>query len=97
MAHVGIGGLFDEVVSVDDAGDVSKESPDVYLLAAERLGVSPADCTVFEDLLVGIKAAKSVGMTVWAMNDDSSAGDWAEICEVSDGVLFDFSDAPEIL
>ena len=34
MAHVGIGGLFDEVVSVDDAGDVSKESPDVYLLAA---------------------------------------------------------------
>lgn len=97
MAHVGIAGLFDEVVSVDDAGDVSKESPDVYLLAAERLGVSPADCTVFEDLLVGIKAAKSVGMTVWAMNDDSSAGDWAEICEVSDGVLFDFSDAPEIL
>lgn len=97
MAHVGIGGLFDEVVSVDDAGDVSKESPDVYLLAAERLGVSSADCTVFEDLLVGIKAAKSVGMTVWAMNDDSSAGDWAEICEVSDGVLFDFSDAPEIL
>ena len=36
-------------------------------------------------------------MTVWAMNDDSSAGDWAEICEASDGVLFDFSDAPEIL
>ena len=97
MAHVGIDGFFDEVVSVDDVGDVSKENPDVYLLAAERLGVAPTDCTVFEDLLAGIKAAKSVGMTVWAMNDDSSAGDWAEICDVADGVLFDFADAPVAL
>ncbi|WP_289094311.1 HAD family phosphatase [uncultured Bifidobacterium sp.] len=97
MAHVGIDGFFDEVVSVDDVGDVSKENPDVYLLAAERLGVAPTDCTVFEDLLAGIKAAKSVGMTVWAMNDDSSDGDWAEICDVADGVLFDFADAPVAL
>ena len=97
MAHVGIDGFFDEVVSVDDVGDVSKENPDVYLLAAERLGVATTDCTVFEDLLAGIKAAKSVGMTVWAMNDDSSAGDWAEICDVADGVLFDFADAPVAL
>lgn len=97
MAHVGIDGFFDEVVSVDDVGDVSKEKPDVYLLAAEWLGIAPTECTVFEDLLAGIKAAKSVGMTVWAMNDDSSAGDWAEICDVADGVLFDFADAPEQL
>ncbi len=42
------------MVSVDDAGDVGKDQPDVYLLAAKRLGVEPADCTVFEDLLVGM-------------------------------------------
>lgn len=97
MAHVGIDGFFDAVVGVEDAGDVAKDRPDVYLLAAERLGVAPDGCTVFEDLLAGIKAAKSAGMTVWAMNDDSSARDWPEICGIADGVLFDFNDAPERL
>ncbi|MBM6699094.1 HAD family phosphatase [Bifidobacterium pullorum subsp. saeculare] len=94
MAHVGILEDFDAVVSVDDANDVGKDRPDVYLLAARRLGVAPADCTVFEDLLVGMRSAKSVGMRVWAMHDDSSAADWPAICELADGVLFDFADAP---
>ncbi len=41
-----------------------KPFPDVYLRAAELLGVSPADCVVFEDSPVGIKAARSAGMKV---------------------------------
>lgn len=94
LRHVGMLDLFDDIVSVDDANDVGKDQPDVYLLAAERLGVKPVDCTVFEDLLVGIKSAKSVGMKVWAMHDDSSDADWPEICDIADGVLFDFHDAP---
>lgn len=95
MEHVGIDGYFDEVVSVDDAGDVGKDRPDVYLLAASRLGVEPSDCTVFEDLLVGLRSAKSVGMRVWAMRDDSSAADWPMICAEADGVLLDgFAEAP---
>ena len=97
MRHVGILDFFDEVVSVDDAGDVGKDRPDVYLLAASRLGVEPVDCTVFEDLLTGMRSAKSVGMHVWAMHDDSSDADWPEICELADGVMFDFHDAPVIL
>ena len=86
-----------DVVSVDDAGDVGKTEPDVYLLAASRLGIKPSDCTVFEDLLVGMRSAKSVGMHVWAMHDDSSDADWPEICDLADGVMFDFHDAPVIL
>ncbi len=97
MKHVGIFDYFDCVVSVDDAGDVGKDRPDVYLLAASRLGVEPSDCTVFEDLLVGMKSAKSVGMRVWAMHDDSSDADWPEICEFADGIMFDFRDAPQQL
>ena len=86
-----------DVVSVDDAGDVGKTEPDVYLLAASRLGIKPSDCTVFEDLLVGMRSAKSVGMHVWAMHDDSSDADWPEICDLADGVMFDFHDAPAVL
>ena len=97
LRHVGMLDMFDDIVSVDDANDVGKDQPDVYLLAAERLGAKPADCTVFEDLLVGIKSAKSVGMKVWAMHDDSSDADWPEICDIADGVLFDFHDAPRPL
>lgn len=97
MKHVGIFDFFDVTVSVDDAGDVGKDSPDVYLLAASRLGVEPADCTVFEDLLIGIRSAKSAGMKVWAMHDDSSDADWPAICDAADGVLFDFADAPRVL
>ena len=97
MRHVGIAHLFDATVSVDDVGDVGKDRPDVYLLAAERLGVAPHDCTVFEDLLVGMRSARSAGMRVWAMHDDSSAADWPAICNLADGVLFDFTAAPRIL
>ncbi|MCH9276455.1 HAD family phosphatase [Bifidobacterium amazonense] len=97
MAHVGILDLFDTVVSVDDAGDAGKDKPDVYLLAASRLGVKPADCTVFEDLLLAMQTAKSIGMKVWAMHDDSSDADWPAICDIADGVLFDFVDAPRSL
>lgn len=97
MKHVGIFDYFDQIVSVDDANDVGKDRPDVFLLAAGRLGVVPEQCTVFEDLLVAMRSAKSVGMRVWAIHDDSSDGDWPDIRGLADGVLFDFSEAPRSL
>lgn len=97
MKHVGIFDYFDQIVSVDDANDVGKDRPDVFLLAAGRLGVVPEQCTVFEDLLVAMRSAKSVGMRVWAIHDDSSDGDWPDICGLADGVLFDFSETPRSL
>lgn len=40
----------------------SKPDPEIFLLAAERLGVSPKDCIVVEDAEAGVEAAKSAGM-----------------------------------
>jgi HAD superfamily hydrolase (TIGR01509 family) len=47
--------------------DVSrgKPAPDVYFLAAERLGVAPHKCLVLEDSEMGIQAANAAGMEVW--------------------------------
>ena len=45
----------------------NKPAPDVYLHAAQQLGVNPQGCLVFEDSLVGVRAAKSAGMTVVAV------------------------------
>ena len=49
------------------AGDVVKKkkpSPDVYLLAAEKLGVDPARCVVIEDSEIGLAAGRAAGMRV---------------------------------
>lgn len=39
-----------------------KPAPDVFLLAAERIGCAPGDCVVFEDAPFGLEAAKAGGM-----------------------------------
>jgi beta-phosphoglucomutase family hydrolase len=39
-----------------------KPHPDVFLKAAEKLGVAPADCVVFEDAPLGVEAARNAGM-----------------------------------
>jgi beta-phosphoglucomutase-like phosphatase (HAD superfamily) len=54
------------VVSADDVTN-GKPAPDVFLLAASRLGLDPADCLVIEDAHVGIEAALRAGMKVLAV------------------------------
>jgi beta-phosphoglucomutase family hydrolase len=66
FAATGLGELFDAVVSANDVGN-GKPAPDVFLLAAERLGLEPADCLVIEDAHVGIEAAHRAGMKVLAV------------------------------
>jgi HAD superfamily hydrolase (TIGR01509 family) len=54
-------------IATKDQVTNNKPAPDVYLLAAEKLGVSPGRCLVFEDTLAGVRAAKGAGMTVMAV------------------------------
>jgi beta-phosphoglucomutase len=42
----------------------AKPAPDIYLLAARKLGIAPRNCIVFEDSPVGITAARAAGMRV---------------------------------
>ncbi|MGB7396112.1 MAG: beta-phosphoglucomutase [Pricia sp.] len=59
---------FDVVV---DGTDVAKAKPDpeVFLIAAEKMGVRPEDCIVFEDAVAGIEAANNAGMTSIGIGD----------------------------
>lgn len=52
---------FDTMVCAEDYKN-GKPAPDAFLLAAERLGVAPKDCLVFEDTDLGIQAATAAGM-----------------------------------
>jgi len=64
-------GLLSHVDVVCTSSDVAspKPAPDVYLLAAERLGVAPAQCLVLEDSPTGVRAALAAGMTVVQVPD----------------------------
>jgi HAD superfamily hydrolase (TIGR01509 family) len=53
-------------ISADDVAR-TKPFPDPYLEAAERMGVAPGSCVVFEDSLTGIASAKSAGCAVVAV------------------------------
>ena len=46
-----------------------KPAPDIYLLAAKRLGVNPRNCLVFEDAMSGVIAARAAGCQVVAVPD----------------------------
>jgi len=63
---MGLREFFTVIVSGEEVVH-GKPDPAVFLLAAERLGIKPADCAVIEDALVGIEAAKRAGMPVLAV------------------------------
>ena len=62
--------LFDTIVTADDPEvGAAKPAPDIFLVAARRLGVDPARCLVFEDSPFGVTAAKAAGMFAVAVPD----------------------------
>ena len=61
LRTIGVTDLFPIVVTAEEVAH-GKPAPDLFLLAAERMGVAPADCLVFEDSLLGITAAERAGM-----------------------------------
>ena len=62
MEHLGLDRWFsfDNIVYTDFTFR-GKPAPDCYILAAERLGLTPSDCLVFEDGSAGIRAANAAG------------------------------------
>jgi HAD superfamily hydrolase (TIGR01509 family) len=68
MDALSINGIFDTIVTGDDVTQ-SKPHPQIYLLAARRLGVEPAACVAIEDAPAGVQAAKRAGMRCIAVTN----------------------------
>jgi HAD superfamily hydrolase (TIGR01509 family) len=60
--------IFETVVTGDDVSH-SKPDPEIYLTAAQRLGVPPAACVAIEDAPAGVEAAKRAGMRCIAVTN----------------------------
>lgn len=61
LENAGMENCFDAIVSGDEV-EKGKPAPDIFLLAAKRIGVPPGECTVFEDSPHGIEGALRAGM-----------------------------------
>jgi beta-phosphoglucomutase len=56
----------DAILTREDVAE-AKPDPEIYLLAAQRLGVEPAECLVLEDSVMGVRAGVAAGMNVIAV------------------------------
>ena len=90
LERIGLGDFFDAIA---DGTDITKSKPDpeVFLCAAKKLGIAPADCAVVEDAKAGIEAAKAGHMTAFALFGD------AKDCGLEDYALSSFGDLLNIL
>lgn len=64
--------FFPVVVTCEDVTH-GKPAPDLFLTAAQRLGIDPAHCLVLEDAAVGVQAARAAGMRVIGVRNPHAA------------------------
>lgn len=68
LRNNGVYGLFDAFAHLGEV-ERGKGFPDIYLLAAQRLGLPPRACVVFEDISAGIRGAKAGGFQTCGVYD----------------------------
>lgn len=86
LERLGIRDRFDAIVDGNQI-DRSKPDPEVFLKAAERLGLPPAHCLVVEDAGAGVEAARSGGFDCAGIGDVASAA----------GVTYPIQALPELI
>jgi len=65
---LGIEDCFQAIARGTDVAE-GKPNPEVFLLAAEKLGVEPGSCVVIEDAIAGVAAARKAGMKCVAVTN----------------------------
>ncbi|MDP4201049.1 MAG: HAD-IA family hydrolase [Bacteroidota bacterium] len=86
LREIGVpAGTFDAIVSGEEV-ERKKPFPDIYLLAAEKVGVSPDECLVVEDAVSGVTAAKAAGARCLALTTSFPAEKLVEADQIVDSL-----------
>ncbi|HSA84351.1 MAG TPA: HAD family phosphatase [Patescibacteria group bacterium] len=89
LKKTGLSSFFQSVVAGDDV-ERGKPYPDIYLLAAKKLGLKPEQCLSFEDTQSGLVSAKAAGLMCFAIpNEYSRKQDFSN----ADGVFANLKEA----
>lgn len=94
VARFALDRALDTIVTGDDVAR-TKPAPDVFLLAADRLGVAPRDCVVLEDSPSGATAGRAAGAIVIAVPEGPREGRGFEA--VADAIVGDLVEARALL
>ncbi len=89
LDSLGIASFFSVIVTGCEVA-AGKPAPDIYLKAADELGVHPSYCMVFEDVTAGIRAGLAAKMTVCAVEDGHSAWMRPEKMKLADFYIEDY-------
>lgn len=89
--RVGLWALCDNIWSCDDFG-TTKADPEIYRMAAKRLGVNVEDVLFLDDNCNADRTAKEAGMKVCGVYDDSSRDYEAEMRSICDAYIYDFTE-----
>ncbi len=93
LKKVDLFSLFQSVISGSDVKK-GKPFPDIYLLAAKKMGLKPEQCLAFEDTQYGVASAKAAGLICYAIpNEFSQEQDFSQ----ADGVFTNLKEAIAIL
>jgi HAD superfamily hydrolase (TIGR01509 family) len=91
LKNNGIYDYFDSITTTDEVSN-GKDCPDVYLLAANKLGISPKHCLVFEDILPAVQGAKAANMKVIAVKDDECLDSKEDLLKYADKYIHSFEE-----
>ena len=71
---------------------IGKSEPDIYLLAAEKIGLKPSEIMVYEDVLPAVLSAKRAGFNVTAVLSDENKPYHERLKEIADYTIFDYKE-----
>lgn len=91
LERLGLLSLFDKAWSCEDFSTV-KSNPEIYSLAAKRIGLKVEEIAFFDDNIVALKTAKTADMFTVGVYDETSKKDTAEIKKVSDIYINSFKE-----
>lgn len=95
LKRLGIWDLFDHIWSCDDFS-TTKADPNIYVMAAERMGTTVEKVLFLDDNLEADKTAKSAGMMVCGVYDAASESYIEQMKAIDDFYIYDFSELPDL-
>lgn len=94
--RVGIAEYFEFFLSCETIGK-GKSQPDIFYLAAERLGEKPGNIAVYEDALYAVDTARRAGFYTVGVYDVNQVNEWERVTALADETVFDWLQAAKTL
>ena len=92
LLRLGVLSLFEAAWSCEDFG-TTKSNPDIYRMAAARMGLREDEISFFDDNILALQTAKTAGLYTVGVFDESSADDEASIRALADEYVYRLAEA----